>query len=120
MEALTGDAPGAIAWLEWLGVEFSREGDGYRLARCGGATAQRLLQVGDRTGHAIAHALRGRARPPRRSRSSITPRWVASSGRTGISRATSSPGDDGARLDAAAVVLAAGGRCYAEARTAAC
>ena len=59
VEALTGDAPGAISWLEGLGVEFSREGDGYRLARCGGATAKRLLQVGDRTGHAIAHALRG-------------------------------------------------------------
>ena len=59
VEALTGDAPGAISWLEGLGVEFSQEGDGYRLARCGGATAKRLLQVGDRTGHAIAHALRG-------------------------------------------------------------
>ena len=31
---------------------------GYRLARCGGATRKRLLQVGDRTGHAITKALR--------------------------------------------------------------
>jgi len=59
VSVLTGEAPEAIAWLEQLGVEFSREGDGYRLARCGGASTKRLLQVGDRTGHAIAHALRG-------------------------------------------------------------
>src|SRR5689334_16434658 len=59
VSVLTGEAPEAIAWLESLGVVFSREGDGYRLARCGGATAKRLLQVGDRTGQAIAHALRG-------------------------------------------------------------
>src|SRR3954453_16632256 len=59
VSVLTGEAPEAIAWLEQLGVEFSREGDGYRLARCGGASAKRLLQVGDQTGHAIAPALRG-------------------------------------------------------------
>ena len=57
VSVLTGEAPGAVAWLESIGVEFSREGDGYRLARCGGATARRLLQVGDRTGHAIALSL---------------------------------------------------------------
>ena len=36
---LADEAPDAIAWLEELGVGFSREGDGYRLARCGGAIA---------------------------------------------------------------------------------
>ena len=56
--ALTGDAPAAIARLEGYGVVFDREDGGYRLARCGGATRRRLLQVGDRTGHAIATALR--------------------------------------------------------------
>src|SRR5499433_410742 len=55
---LTSEAPGAIHWLEELGVEFTRENGGYRLARCGGATRKRLLQVGDRTGHAITAALR--------------------------------------------------------------
>src|SRR3954471_9283885 len=35
--ALTGDAQSAIHWLEELGVEFTREDGGYRLARCGGA-----------------------------------------------------------------------------------
>src|SRR5690349_11452528 len=58
VSALTGDAPSAIHWLEELGVEFTRENGGYRLARCGGASRKRLLQVGDRTGHAITKALR--------------------------------------------------------------
>src|SRR4029078_2964451 len=58
VEVLTAEAPGAIHWLEEQGVEFTRENGGYRLARCGGATRKRLLQVGDRTGHAIATALR--------------------------------------------------------------
>src|SRR5690349_3701175 len=58
VEVLTSEAPSAIHWLEELGVEFTRENGSYRLARCGGATAKRLLQVGDRTGHAITTALR--------------------------------------------------------------
>src|SRR5436309_4136298 len=58
VEVLTTEAPNAIHWLEELGVEFTRENGGYRLARCGGATRKRLLQVGDRTGHAITKALR--------------------------------------------------------------
>src|SRR6266516_7971533 len=58
VEVLTSEAPDAIHWLEELGVEFTRENGGYRLARCGGATRKRLLQVGDRTGHAITQALR--------------------------------------------------------------
>src|SRR5881409_1921104 len=55
---LTSEAPGAIHWLEELGVAFTRENGGYRLARCGGASQKRLLQVGDRTGHAITKGLR--------------------------------------------------------------
>src|SRR5213596_1811057 len=58
VEVLTGEAPSAIHWLEEVGVEFTRENGGYRLARCGGASRKRLLQVGDRTGHAITKALR--------------------------------------------------------------
>ena len=60
VEVLTSEAPSAIHWLEEAGVEFTRSNGGYRLARCGGATRQRLLQVGDRTGHAITKALRER------------------------------------------------------------
>src|SRR5579862_6944481 len=58
VEVLTTEAPSAIHWLEEAGVEFTRQNGGYRLARCGGATKKRLLQVGDRTGHAITKALR--------------------------------------------------------------
>src|SRR4030081_1902589 len=38
VEILTGEAPSAIAWLEELGVEFTKENGGYRLPpRRGGA-----------------------------------------------------------------------------------
>src|SRR5271154_491166 len=58
VSVLTSEAPGAIHWLGELGGEFTRENGAYRLARCGGATQKRLLQVGDRTGHAITKGLR--------------------------------------------------------------
>src|SRR5438093_6414749 len=110
VEVLTGDAQSAIHWLEELGVESTRENGGYRLARCGGATAKRLLQVGDRTGHAITKSLRDA--------------WEAGTGES----FTNSPlreleqTDGGWRarvgehtVEAATIILAAGGRCYAEA-----
>src|SRR4051812_23837223 len=37
VEVLTSEAPGAIHWLESLGIEFTKENGGYPLARCGGA-----------------------------------------------------------------------------------
>jgi len=107
---LTGDAQGAIHWLEELGVEFTPENGGYRLARCGGASRKRLLQVGDRTGHAITKQLREA--------------WEAGSGHsyTNSPLRALAPTESGWRatcgdhlIDAGAVVLAAGGRCYAEA-----
>ncbi len=115
VEVLTGEAPGAIHWLEEHGVEFTRENGGYRLARCGGSSRKRLLQVGDRTGHAITTALRDT--------------FVASSGEAipncplveiGQTEngwfATCRPKSGGElQIEAGAVVLAAGGRCYREA-----
>jgi succinate dehydrogenase / fumarate reductase flavoprotein subunit/L-aspartate oxidase len=116
VEILTGEAPDAIHWLEANGVEFTKEkrdtGDwGYRLARCGGASQKRLLQVGDRTGHAITKGLREA--------------WVAGTG-TSFENAPLKhlePLNGGWRaecgehtIDADTVVLAAGGRCYAEAQ----
>src|SRR5438128_4467830 len=107
VEILTGEAPSAIHWLEELGVEFTRENGGYRLARCGGASRKRVLQVGDRTGHAITTARRGSAES------------------SGIQTFPKSPLADLARtengwrarcgdhaIDATTVVLAAGGRCF--------
>src|ERR671935_1063895 len=111
VEVLTSEAPRAIHWLEELGVEFTRENGGYRLARCGGATRHRLLQVGDRTGHAITKALRESlegstaqifAKSPLRELERTPAGWRARCGDH--------------TLDAATVVLAAGGRCFKEAR----
>jgi L-aspartate oxidase len=116
VEVLTGDARGAIHWLEEMGVEFTRDsangrpsGDrgGYRLARCGGASAKRLLQVGDRTGHAITKGLRDAfeagsgtlfANSPLTALEQRSNGWRAMCGEH--------------ELDAATVVLAAGGRCF--------
>jgi L-aspartate oxidase len=114
--ALTGDAPGAIAWLEELGVAFTREDGGYRVARCGGATRKRLLQVGDRTGHAITKALREAyeagegAVLEHHALVEIEPSpagWLA----------TFDTPTGPATVAAAGVVLASGGRCFAEAKT---
>src|SRR6478672_6775859 len=112
---LTGDAQSAIHWLEELGCAFTRENGGYRLARCGGASRKRLLQVGDRTGHAITKALReahdagGATSFQNHALSALEP----TSGGWRASFAVKD--DDVATIDAGTVVLAAGGRCYAEA-----
>jgi L-aspartate oxidase len=111
VEVLTGEAPGAIHWLEEFGVQFTRENGGYRLAKCGGASRKRLLQVGDRTGHAITAALRDAVeastvktftKSPLSSLEPAANGWRATCGEHVI--------------DAGAVVLAAGGRCYREAK----
>ena len=107
VEVLTSEAPSAIHWLEELGVAFTRENGGYRLARCGGASRKRLLQVGDRTGHAITKALRDAVESssittfPNAPLHELEPGWRAYVGEHVI--------------EADTVVLAAGGRCYREA-----
>ncbi|MGB2953218.1 MAG: FAD-dependent oxidoreductase [Gaiellaceae bacterium] len=110
VEILTSEAPDAIHWLEELGVEFTRENGGYRLAKCGGASRKRLLQVGDRTGHAITSALRVAVEA-----SSVE--TFPKSPLSGLDRT-----ENGWRalcgehtIEAVTVVLAAGGRCYREA-----
>jgi aspartate oxidase len=127
VDVLTSEAPSAIHWLEENGVEFTRQGSsgpngrghsvngGYRLARCGGATRKRLLQVGDRTGHAITKALRETYEAsdgvelPHHELVALAP---AESGWTVTCRQK-----DGStvQLAAATIVLSAGGRCYREA-----
>src|SRR3954449_11491063 len=108
VEVLTDEAPGAIHWLEELGVQFTRENGGYRLARCGGATRKRLLQVGDRTGHAITKALRDAVEGstvtvfPNAPLLGLDEGWRARVGEHDV--------------EAATVILAAGGRCFAEAQ----
>jgi succinate dehydrogenase / fumarate reductase flavoprotein subunit/L-aspartate oxidase len=107
VEVLTGDARSAIHWLEEMGVEFTRENGGYRLARCGGASAKRLLQVGDRTGHAITKGLRDAFEAGSGTLFANSP-LTALEQRSNGWRATCGEHE----LDAATVVLAAGGRCF--------
>jgi L-aspartate oxidase len=116
VEVLTSEAPSAIHWLEENGVEFTRENGGYRLARCGGASRKRLLQVGDRTGHAITTALRERVQASTATclaHHPLVELHPAESGLVAVCRPK-----DGGRLgiQACAVILAAGGRCYREAQ----
>jgi succinate dehydrogenase / fumarate reductase flavoprotein subunit/L-aspartate oxidase len=115
VEVLTSEAPSAIHWLEELGCAFTRENGGFRVARCGGATRKRLLQVGDRTGHAITKALRegfeagtGTAFPGHvlAELVPVEQGWRAFFHTTGGGQA---------HIAAGTVVLAAGGRCFAEA-----
>ena len=110
VEILTTEAPSAIRWLEELGVEFTRENGGYRLARCGGASRKRLLQVGDRTGHALTSALRD----------AVEASTIHTFPKSPLAELALTENGWRARcgdhtIDATTVVLAAGGRCYREA-----
>jgi L-aspartate oxidase len=120
VEVLTGEAPDAIARLEQLGVAFTRSEDGgYRLARCGGATRKRLLQVGDRTGHAIATALREAVAADERIETlAHAPLRALTRSENGFLATLLRKDDAGGALEVAAgaVVLAAGGRCFGEAK----
>src|SRR4051794_34117818 len=108
VEVLTTEAPSAIHWLEELGVEFTRENGGYRVARCGGASRKRPLQVGDRTGPAITPPLRDAVeaghvtlfpKSPLAELERAEHGWRARCGEHS--------------LEASTVILAAGGHCYA-------
>jgi L-aspartate oxidase len=115
VQVLTSEAPATIGWLEENGVEFTRENGGYRLARCGGASRKRLLQVGDRTGHAITTALRERYGASGGQALPHHPLVALRAGENGWI-GTCRPADGGeVEITAGAVVLAAGGRCFREA-----
>jgi L-aspartate oxidase len=115
VEILTGEAPTAIHWLEEHGVEFTRENGGYRLARCGGATRKRLLQVGDRTGHAITTALRETLLASNAESLPNCPLVALEPAENGWLATCRRKNGEELTIDAGAVVLAAGGRCYREA-----
>src|SRR4029077_13151310 len=100
-------APGAIPRLQEIGFEHTRETGGYRLARCGGATRKRLLQGGDRTGHAITKGLRDACASG--SGTSSEPAPLAELEQTGNGWHARCGEHE---IDATTVVLSAGGRCY--------
>ncbi len=123
VEVLTSEAASAIAWLEEQGCAFTRDSangspagrrGAYRLARCGGATRKRLLQVGDRTGHAITKALR-ESFEAGSGETLAHHRLTALAAAPGGWRASFTTPDGHDDVDAATVVLASGGRCFAEA-----
>lgn len=104
---LAEEGPATVRWLEELGVAFTREADGsLRIARCGGATRKRLLQVGDQTGLAIATALR----------SAVGERAIEVLDHAALvelapGHAVLDRRDERIVFDPGAIILAAGGRC---------
>jgi L-aspartate oxidase len=108
---LTAEARRTIHWLEEVGVEFTRENGGYRLARCGGASRKRLLQVGDRTGQAITTALRKTFEAGSGTALVKSPLVSLELRENGFCARCGEH-----LINAGAVVLAAGGRCFKEAR----
>jgi succinate dehydrogenase / fumarate reductase flavoprotein subunit/L-aspartate oxidase len=116
VRGLTESAPDAIAWLERLGVAFSRDEGRLRLLRCGGASRKRLLQAGERTGAEMVKALRAAVRASGAEVWEACP-LVALEPEGGGWAATVRPGANGGRrrVRASAVVLAAGGGLAGEA-----
>jgi len=113
---LTAGGPDAIAWLDSLGVGFTRDEGRLRLVRCGGANHKRLLQAGERTGAEMVKSLRTAVR------ASGADVWEATSlvelePEGDGWRAVVAPGGNGVRrtVHARAVVLAAGGGLRGEA-----
>src|SRR4029453_13811177 len=107
VEIPTSEAARRIRWLEEAGVEFTRENGGYRIARCGGASRKRLLQVGDRTGHAITKALRAAIES---SETALFPKSPLSELVQTEHGWRAQVGEH--EVEASTVVLAAGGRCF--------
>ena len=111
---LVDGGPEAIGWLASLGVRFSRDGERYRVIRCGGASRERLLQAGERTGADMVQALRAAVRASGTDvRESSPLRALTPSG--GGWRATLGGKGGDATVLAGTVLLAAGGGLAGEA-----
>ena len=116
VRALTAGGPGAVEWLQDIGVGFSRDDGELRLLRCGGASRKRLLQAGERTGAEMVTAMRSAVRDADIELAEGAALEELRPSATGW-RATVRPGRNGQLLyvDAGAVVLAAGGGLKGEA-----
>ena len=113
VEVLTSEAPDAIHWLEGLGVEFTRERwlpVGALRRRDTQAAAAGGRPDGARDHEGAAGGVRGRGgTEPRTTRSRDSSR------RARLARDCTTKDGSTVEIEAGAVVLAAGGRCYAEA-----
>ncbi len=116
VRGLTHSAPEAIAWLDGLGVGFSRDEGRLRLLRCGGASRKRLLQAGERTGAEMIKALRTAVRASGAEVWESCPLTALEPAGEGW-LATLAPARNGERrtVRAQSVVLAAGGGLAGEA-----
>jgi L-aspartate oxidase len=112
---LTTEAPDTIHWLEENGVDFTRQNGGYRLARCGGASRARLLQVGDRTGLVITSALREAFEASSGTALPHHPLIGLRQSAAGWAGTCRRKDGEEVELEAGTIVLSAGGRCYREA-----
>lgn len=114
VRTLVEGGPDAIDWLAGLGVAFSREGEGYRVIRCGGASRERLLQAGERTGADMVQAMRAAVRGGgARLHESQALKTLAPARNRWRATLTGKRGE--VIVDAGAVVLAAGGGLAGEA-----
>ena len=110
---LVESGPEAIAWLDALGVEFSRDEGRLRILRCGGARRPRLLQAGERTGAEMVKALRAAVKGSGADVAESTA--VAGMEPTASGWRVSLEGARSGDVDAGSLVLAAGGGLRGEA-----
>ena len=114
VRTLVAGGPDAVEWLARLGVGFARDGNGYRVIRCGGARRERLLQAGERTGADMVQALRAAVRDHGTRLHESSPLQSLTPNGAGW-RATLMGKKGPVAITAASVVLAAGGGLAGEA-----
>lgn len=112
---LVDGGPEAIDWLASLGVVFSRDDGGYRVIRCGGASRERLLQAGERTGADMVRALRAAVRASGAELRESSPLLALEPDGDGWRATLSTKAGELHIVAAATVVLAAGGGLAGEA-----
>ena len=112
---LVDGGPEAIDWLVSLGVAFSRDDGRYRVIRCGGASRERLLQAGERTGADMVQALRAAVRTSGAELREASPLQTLEPGSDGWHATLMTKAGELRTVTAGAVVLAAGGGLAGEA-----
>ncbi len=112
---LVDGGPEAIDWLASLGVAFSRDDGRYRVIRCGGASRERLLQAGERTGADMVQALRAAVRVSGADLRESSPLQSLEPDGDGWRATLLTKAGERQTIAAGAVVLAAGGGLAGEA-----